>query len=381
MNEKEYYVKQIEKLKISDEIKQQVLQTASIRKKRLAWHKTSAAAAVLVAALALFLIPSPLSHQVRAYCELAADTINEMIYGGHADVSNYVTEIKQMETDGDLSVQLNEVMLDGDHMIYNYTVTSAEPKFYKTKQVNSETYEGYYDLGIWKITINGKSIKYPKDKILFESFHEESADARTYPVLGEQCLYELKEILADSEKLLDVKMEVVARAPMDSDKEGWDYRYFTFGFKVKNRDLQLETKEIPINQTFVQDNVTINIDKLCINTYSQKIYFHVSGMPERKFRWGNYVGDDPYDFGVEATDNNGNKMFAGIQEIRAGHGYFELHPYSDTKALDYNVKYYDFQVDYMWDDPAYAVTGDGQEGIWYGRKGNVGEAFRVDCRQ
>lgn len=380
MNEKEYYVNQIEKLKISDEIKQQVLQNAPIRKKTLVWHRFGAAAAVLVAVLALFVVPSPLSNQVKAYCELAANTINGMIYGGHADVSTYVTQIKQVETDGDLSVQLNEVMLDGDHLIYNYTVASTAPKFYKTEQINSETFEGYYDLGIRKITINGKSIEYPKDEILFEGFYEESTDSCTYPVLGEQCLYELKEVLTDPEELLDIKMEVVARSPIDSGKEGWDYRYFTFGFTVKNRDLQLETKEIPINQTFVQDDVTITIDKLCINTYSQKIYFNVTGMPERKFRWGNYIGDDPYEFGIEGTDSNGNEIFSGIQEIRNGYGYFELHPYSDTEGLDYNVKYYDFQMEYSWDDPAHVVTDDEHEGIRYGKGGNVGEPFRVDCR-
>ncbi|MGN0154792.1 MAG: DUF4179 domain-containing protein [Lachnospiraceae bacterium] len=372
MNEKEYYVNQIDTIKVSDKMKQHVLQCES-KTKKCYWRAISAVA--VLAALALFVIPSPLSSKVNAYCEKAFYSINEMIFGEHADVSGYTTRLAQVDTDGDLSLQLNEVLLDGSHLICSYTVESETPKFFTEAEENSETYKGYYDLVIDKITINGKTKKYVKGSRPTAGFTVESTDARTYPVYDEICLCDFKEILDNPKEILDVKIEVSATNGEE------DIRHFSYTFSVKNRELQLETKEIPLDQTFHQDDVTFTLEKMCINTHSQKIYFHVTGLPDR----GEGIvspnpEEDPYSFTLEGEDNNGNEVFAVIAEIRGGYGYFELYPYSDVVGLDNEVKFYDMQMEYDWDDPEHIVCGDEEEGIWYGKTGKVGNPFRIKCR-
>ena len=375
MNEKEYYVTQMNQVQVSKKMQEQVLQFVNRRKINY-WKQISIAVAVM-AIFVLFVIPSPLSDQVKAYCEIAIYGIDEMIYGKHTDVSEYTTNVVQTDTDGDLSVQLNEVLLDGSHLILNYTVSSTKPRFYTIEDATGGTYEeGYYDIGIRKITINGKSKTYSKDEIMYDASVMDSTDSYTYPVEGEHCLCDFKEVLENPEEILDIQLDVVAM-----DFEEGNEKHFSYAFTIKNRELQLETKEIPMNQVLQQDDITFTFDKMCINSYSQKVYFYVTGLPDNEYGKALHAEENPYFFSLEGIDNDGNKVFASIEEIRNGYGYFELHPYSDAVALNYNVQYYDMQLEYDWDDPTHVICDDAEEGIWYGKSGNVGELFRISCKE
>lgn len=380
MDERKFYVNRMDKIRISDDMKQRVMEYENSTKKYY-WKEMGAVAAVL-AIFVLFIIPSPLSSKVNAYCEKVFYSIDEMIYGQHDDVSGYTTKLKQVDTDGDLSVQLNEVLLDGTHLICSYTVASEEPKFFTIDDYDngqSEIYKGYYDLAVEKITINGKTKRYSKDreKIVIAGFTETSADERTYPVGDEICLCDFQEILNDSQEILNVELDVAAI----NDEEN-DIRHFSYKFSVKNRELQLETKEISLNQTFKQDDITFTFEKMCINTNSQRIYFHATGLPDSgPDIVSPHIEDDPYSFGLRGIDSNGNEVVAGIAEIRDGYGYFELSTYSDVVGLDKEVKYYDLQMEYDWEDPEHIVCSDEEEGIWYGKSGKVGKPFRIDCQK
>lgn len=173
MEEKEYYVNQMKGLHVSDKVKEQVLEYAgqkmagSGRKHLYKWGLVTAG---IAAVLVFFVIPSPLSTQAKTYCQLAVYHINQMIYGAHQDVSEYATDVVQADSDGDLSLQLNEVMLDGNHLIFNYTVSSKTPRFFTVEKKNGEKYEGYFDIGIERITINGKDKIYQEDEIVFDGF-------------------------------------------------------------------------------------------------------------------------------------------------------------------------------------------------------------------
>lgn len=146
-------------------------------------------------------------------------------------------------------------LLDGDHMIFNYTVSSKTPQFFATE----EKYEGYFDIGIEKITINGKDKVYREDEILFDGFYEDSSDMLTYPVMGEHCLHDFANDIQNPEGVLNIQLEVVAKNDGTN-----DVRHFSYDFAVKNRELQLETKEIPMKQIVKQDGITFILKK-CVS--------------------------------------------------------------------------------------------------------------------
>lgn len=375
MDEKNYYVSRMDKLQVSEPMKQRVLQYEGTRKKT--YWKPITAVASIVLILVMFVIPSPLSTRVNAYCEEVFYTVEEMIYGINTDVTDYTSAINQTEKDGDLAVQLNEVLLDGNHLTFKYKVMSDIPRFFTIEEENSATYEGYYDLAVEKITINGKSKEYSGDELAYSSFVQESEDALTYTVGDEICLRDFREMLDDPDEIIDVKIDVIA-----TDFESEDDRRYSFAFSVENRMLQLETKEIPFEHTLTQDDVTFTFEKISINECSQKIYFHVTNLPDQ----GMDICMTPenrslYHFSLEGTDNNGNEVFCTLEELRDGYGYFRILAYSDVEGLDSDVEYYDMQMEYIWDDPEHLVCTDEEEGIFYGREGKVGKPFRIECKE
>lgn len=375
MDEKKYYVSQMDYIQVSDQMKQRVLQYENTKKK-VYWKPITAVAAIALV-LVMFVIPSPLSTQVNAYCEEVFYTIDELIYGQHTDVTAYTTEINQTKKDGDLAVQLNEVLLDGNHFTLKYKVISDVPRFFTIEEENSATYEGYYDLAVERITINGKSKEYSGDELAYSAFVQDSEDGLTYIVGDDICLHDFQEMLENPNEMIDVKIDVIA-----TDFENEDNRHYSFAFSVENRMLQLETKEIPFEHTLTQDDVTFTFEKICMNARSQKIYFYVTGLPDQGFD----ICMTPenrslYHFSLEGTDNRGNEVFCTLEELRDGYGYFRIRAYSDVEGLDPNVEYYDLQMEYIWDDPEHLVGMDEEESIFYGREGTVGERFRIVCNE
>ncbi len=375
MDEKNYYVSQMDNIQVSNQIKQRVLQYENT-KKNVYWKPVTVVAAIALV-LVMFVIPSPLSTRVNAYCEEVFYTIDELIYGQHTDVTTYKTELNQTQKDGDLAVQLNEVLLDGNHFTLKYKVISDIPRFFTKEEENSATYEGYYDLAVEKITINGKSKEYLGDELAYSSFVQDSEDGLTYIVGDELCLCDFQEMLEHPDEMIDVKIDVIA-----TDFENEDSRHYSYAFSVKNRMLQLETKEIPFEHTLTQDDVTFTFEKICMNARSQKIYFHVTGLPDQ----GLDICMTPenrslYHFRLEGTDNRGNEVFCTLEELRDGYGYFQIRAYSDVEGLDPDVEYYDLQMEYIWDDPEHLVGTDEEEGIFYGKEGRVGKPFRIDCKE
>lgn len=375
MDEKNYYVSQMDNIQVSEQMKQRVLQYGNTKQK--AYWKPVTAVAAIALLLVMFVIPSPLSTRVNAYCEEVFYTIDELIYGQHTDVTDYTSAINQTQKDGDLGVQLNEVLLDGNHFTLKYKVISDVPRFFTIEEENSATYEGYYDLAVERVTINGKSKEYSGDELAYSSFVQDSEDGLTYIVGDELCLCDFQEMLQNPDEMIDVKIDVIAT---DFEKE--DDRHYSFAFSVENRMLQLETKEIPFEHTLTQDDVTFNFEKICINERSQKIYFHVTNLPDQ----GLDICTTPenrslYHFSLEGTDSNGNEVFCTLEELRDGYGYFRILAYSDVEGLDTDIKYYDMQMKYIWDDPEHLVGTDEEEGIFYGREGTVGEKFRIMCNE
>ena len=365
MDEKQYYIEQMDKIQVSEHMQEQVLQY-SVQRKRYDWKVIGAMAAVMAIG-ALFVIPSPLSQKVKAYCELAFLSINDMSTD-NIDVSDYTTNLRMTEADGDVSLQLNEALLDGNHFVLSYTIACTEPRFF----IIDDADVGYYAIGVKRITINGVSKKYTQEETLVngDQYLSESEDFCTYEGGIDLCLCDMEDVFANSDDMLNIELELVATDPDD------DKRQFSYQFTVENRKLQLDTKEIPINKVLKQDDVTFTLEKMCINAHSQRIYFHVEGLDDFDYLESTR---SPYDFGITGVDENGNEVFSSIEEIHDGYGYFLLHTMGEDVKLSQDVSYYDLQMDYSWTDPAYVVCDDEHEGEWHGREGLVGEIFRVNC--
>lgn len=378
MGEKEYYINQMKEVHPSKEVVNRVLKYYQVTGKRRTFiltsnHKKQIGAVIACATilLAFFAVPGSLD-KVAAYCQLAVYNINQMIYGAHEDVSGYTTNIVQNDTNGNLSIQLNEALLDGDHLIVNYTVTSAEPRFHFV----NDTYEGYYDIALEEIAVNGVKKKYSEEEMLKNIIgFSETVDEYSYIVEAEYCLNGLTDVLEDRNDKLDIEIQLRAW-----DMETEEIKHFSYAFMIHNRELEEKTKVVPMAQTLELDGIRFSFDKMKINAYSQKVYFHVEGLPDYEFRQSAEGGDSPYFFSLEGTDNNGNKVFAGIPEIIDGYGYFDLISYSNETGLDCDVEYYDFQLEYIWTDPDYIVCDDEHEGEFHGREGAVGEPFRINCK-
>lgn len=155
------------------------------------------------------------------------------------------------------------------------------------------------------------------------------------------------------------------------------YLYYYEEYSAKEIGEILHRNESTVRTHLMREK---DFEKLSINAYSQKIYFYVTNLPDQ----GIDICMTPenrslYHFSLEGTDNNGNKVFCTLEEVKDGYGYFLIRAYSDAEGLDTDVKYYDMQMEYIWDDPEHLIGTDEEEGIFYGRMGTVGEKFRIAC--
>ena len=140
---------------------------------------------------------------------------------------------------------------------------------------------------------------------------------------------------------------------------------------ITNRKLQLETREIPIDHQVKIDDVNLTMDKMVINSNSQKIYFYIDGVKDFDYNNTSGMDDHRYEFGLSGTDDKGNEVRAEVKEIIDGYGYFELMSWDDDIALNKDVTYYDLRITYTWHDPKGDVVHDGngigaEESVYYG---------------
>ena len=378
MNEISFYVSQMEKLKASEEIKQKMSYSSCYKEAGVRRHYRIGAwaAALTVLVLGLFVVPSPLSSKVRASCILAFHSINEMIYGAHQDVSDYVTGVSQTDTDGDISLQLNEAVIDGTELVCTYTLACDTPRFFTREEENSATYKGYYDLLLDSITVNGETRK-SEEKVQLDGFMEMSTDSYTYWLGGTYDMRAFADMLQNPEDILSIELKLSA-----INDETEDVRHFSYAFQITNRELQLETREIILDRSYELDGMTLVLDRLCINKKSQKIYYHIDNAPEidKELEKKSYAAvHNAYRFILKGKDNRGIPVYVCFD--LEGPGYSGISTSSDTEALNPDVQYYNFEeMYYDWTDPAYDTCDDEHEGEWHGTKGSIGEGFQIDCK-
>ncbi len=382
---KEHYVNLMEGLHVDRNTKKQLLENAGMKKRRFNMHQRMGYAVAVLLAMVLFVIPSPVSTKAREYCRLAVYHIGNLYSNGSNDnLTDYVTQPVLAEKDGDLAVQLNEVLVDGHHMTFNFTVACDDPIFRFREEPTGGTYLGYYSLRLKKISINGKKKKFKDDDISgYMDSTNPSIDHYTYQIEDELCMIEFADELNDVNKTLKIEMDIDA---VSDDHPMEDIRHYRYSFEVNNRALQLETKEIPLNQEVKVDDVTLKLDKMTINQHNQRVYFYIDGVNNFDYRTTSGPEDTRYEFTLSGQDELGNRVYGFEAEIIDGYGFFELLSDGENADLRNDVEFYDLQIHYHWNDPRGDVTydgpgiGDAESIVYEGKEDDLGEMFRVDCK-
>ena len=185
------------------------------------------------------------------------------------------------------------------------------------------------------------------------------------------------DMLKNPDDILKIKLNLSA-----IDYETDDTRHFSYAFQITNQALQLETREVLLNQSYELDGMTLVLDKLCINKNSQKIYYHIDNPPaiDKKLEEKAYAAvHNAYRFVLSGTDDSGKQVFVSFD--LEGPGYSKITTLKETDTLNQDVQYYNFtKMHYEWTDPAYNISDDAHEGDWHGRTGDIGEPFQINCK-
>lgn len=255
--------------------------------KKHTWKKYVAAAAAFV------LILGGSSAQVRQNVYAQSQQIMESLstlLGVKEDLSPYSTVVgKSVSKDG-ITVTLNEVLLDGNSLIFSYKTQVKDAA--TLKNLNLKTIDSL--LIDTDITINGKSIV-------------ESGGTSSYAIDKLTSISESEINLDDSSVLLGKSNFTINFSTLGE----LDIPVGTLKFAASGKELNAKTKNIALNQSFtLSDKTKITLKNYRSNMVDQKITFTISQ---------NNAGL-PGDILLKGKDNLGNpvEFFLGDSDGTSG---------------------------------------------------------------
>lgn len=241
----------------------------SIKKKRN--YKKGTVAAALAIGLTAGLLGTNTGNQVLANINIIGSSIASKL-GLESDLENYKTVVDKAITKGGITIQLNEVVLDGNVLIVSSTLKTQEKI---DKEIGITAFGSVY--------VNGKEVS------LSAGGGSENIDKYTTESVMEYTLG-----ASDLSGDLDVKIiykDVLIGGDVKN-KGPWE-----FEFRTNGDELALDTQIVELNNKFILDNGDeITIEKYTSNSVGQKIYYSKTGK-----------GND-YNIKLEGRDNLGNKV-------------------------------------------------------------------------
>ncbi len=193
--------------------------------------------------------------------------------GIEKDLDEYKTVVNKSITDNGITVQLNEVILDGNEMTVSNNITSDR------KLEKNESLHAFID-----IYVNGKQLSTGGG-----GGGKRIDDYTTQEVIA----YDLK----NADLSGDLKIEISCSSILLNDKEkrgSWD-----FEFKTNGDALKIDTKEMLLNNKFTLENgQNFTLQKYADNALGQKIYASIS----------NFQKKSVYDVSLKGSDDLGNKV-------------------------------------------------------------------------
>ncbi|NFG63196.1 DUF4179 domain-containing protein [Clostridium sp. CMCC3677] len=261
--------------------------------------------------------------------------------GIERNLDEYKTVINKSITDKGITVQLNEVILDGDEMTVSYNVIYDKKLdvIYDKKLEKDESWHGFNS-----ISVNGKELNTGSS-----GRSRNIDDYTTQSVIT----YSLKNCDLNGE--LNIKF--VSSNVMINDKE--QKGKWNFEFKTNGDQLRIDTKEMSLNNKFTLENGNEYIlEKYTDNSLGQKIYASIN-TPKIK---------SDYAVELKGTDDLGNKVEFYLSYGNNNSGLFKIQNIDGN--LNENAK--------LLKLTPYAAKYPENSGKMDGEYKQVGEEFTID---
>ncbi|SFD42667.1 DUF4179 domain-containing protein [Clostridium uliginosum] len=265
----------------------------SISKKKS--HKRSMVVAGVVIALTVILFGTNTGVEaLTRVLKIAGIQEIGSFMGIQKNLDDYKTVINKAISNNGVTVQLNEVILDGQELTVSYNVTYDKKLSEVYDEKLSKVDKGWH--GFNCISINGKELN------TGNGGGSRSIDDYTIQTV---LTYNLgKQDLSGD---LDIKLScspVGENEDINKKDENWGFEFNTNGDQLK-----VDTKEIALDNKFTLENGTeYTLQKYTDNSLGQKMYASIS----------NFQMESTYDVSLKGTDDLGNEV-----EFYISHGWKE----------------------------------------------------------
>ncbi|MDO5714537.1 MAG: DUF4179 domain-containing protein [Tissierellia bacterium] len=270
------------------------------RKKKFNMKKFGAIAAALVLGLGLF---SQTNTGQKAYAK-AQSTINGVVYSISKgfnidnDIEPYSNVINQWVEDEGIEIKLTDVIIDKDEFIFSAVIKTPEP---------SDGIFLDYD-----VFINGKKAHVPGAVGTSELLDD------TGKLTGLTYASTVENI--DTSNALDIKFAFKSIDYFSEGKKdrGPVYGDWTFAFHASGEELTKNTKVIPLDVSFQEEKLKIDLEEVRINPVNKKIYGKIYN--KGKKMWNTELkGEDnlgnPVLFGLSSSEGDGGKIIYKYEEL------------------------------------------------------------------
>lgn len=351
LNEANINLEDYEKREFNDVEKKNIMNSfrKSISKKKFQKRNVIAAVAAIALTVTLFGTNVGVQALTKTLQIVGVEDIGRFM-GIQKNLDDYKTVINKVITNNGVTVQLNEVILDGDELAVSYNVTYDKKlsEIYdgKQKEVDEEWH------GFNGISINGTGLN--------TGSGGGSRNIDDYTIQS-VTTYELGNI--DLSGDLDIKLSC---SPVKGDevtnKKSGDWG---FEFKTNGDKLKIDTKEVALNNKFTLENgMEYTLEKYTDNSMGQKIYASIS----------NFNGNKMHTLLLKGNDDLGNKVVFYASHSNKEKALFKI------ENLDGNLNE---KVTKLTLTPyEEEIPNNTSEGVKYELKyKQIGESFTIDLTQ
>lgn len=274
----------IEKKKIMNYFKKSVNKNKSKNKKK------GLIAAAIIGMIAVGTLGSGYGNSVAAAIKLASADIGSFL-GINKNLDAYKTVVGLTKSSDGVSIQLNEVVLNGNELVVS-TTTKYEKDDVKVESIHP----------FGEIFVNGKRMSESSGGTGKPTQNSEFQEVMTYQLKNDELKGDLDIKIVYSSILLNG--EEVKIKPC------------IFEFTTNGDELAVDTVEIPINHSFTLENGSIvTLNKYVSNVIDKKIYLAIENVNKSK---------TIYDIELRGHDNCGNEIVFETSKMNEKGGVLKL---------------------------------------------------------